>query len=238
MEFTKYQEKGSMHWDEMETKSIYKFNAYQQARYEIVLVWLGDIKGKQLVDFGCGDGALSYLLAKKEAEVTGIDDCKLGIHLAKENFFKKRIKGNFLIRDAACTSLGTNFFDIAIASEIIEHVNDAQKLICEACRILKSKGIFIITTPYKITEKPGLFHIKEFYPSELVALLKEEFDNIEVKETHHIMWYSLYTYHVAWFKWLINILTLWFGYNPFLTDSTKRTKRDAYTQISIKCIKK
>ena len=39
----------------------------------MVLGLIGDVEGKQIVDVGCGDGALAVELASRGARVTGID---------------------------------------------------------------------------------------------------------------------------------------------------------------------
>ena len=54
------------------------------ARYRVCLELLGNIKGKKVIDLGCGDGALSGLLAKKGAEVTGVDTNEVGLILKSE----------------------------------------------------------------------------------------------------------------------------------------------------------
>ena len=59
IEFGKYKAKGACHWKETQ-RSIFKFNAYQEARFKWVLRSLGDVKGKTVLDVGCGDGALTY----------------------------------------------------------------------------------------------------------------------------------------------------------------------------------
>lgn len=66
-EFDKYKKLGSMHWQEMTSRDPRFFNAYQQARYDWILRVARDIRGKKVLDLGCGDGSLTYLLAKNGA---------------------------------------------------------------------------------------------------------------------------------------------------------------------------
>ncbi|MBI4058023.1 methyltransferase domain-containing protein, partial [Candidatus Microgenomates bacterium] len=83
--FDKYKARGSMHWREMMSRDPRFFNAYQQARYDWILRVAGDIRGKKVLDLGCGDGSLTYLLAKNGAIVTGVDNEELGLQFAREN---------------------------------------------------------------------------------------------------------------------------------------------------------
>lgn len=244
VEFKKYHVKGSIHWDEMLSKKYNKFNAYQQARYETVQRWLGEISQKSLVDLGCGDGALTYLLTRTGAKVTGVDNEIEGLDIAKVKFQDYNITVDFVLADVRDTGLPGSSFDIVVSSDVIEHIERPERLVAEAARLLKHDGIFIITTPYRLTEKPGPYHVREFFPGEIVRMLEPYFKNIEVKETHNALWTTLYNHPWKHFKrrqiwrYLINIGTIYFKWNPFLQDGTKRHKRELFTQINVRASKK
>jgi len=57
-------------------KQIYKEEKYFFiARIDLILDLIGqEIKNKNILDVRCGDGVISYLLAKKGAKVVGIDN--------------------------------------------------------------------------------------------------------------------------------------------------------------------
>ena len=55
-----------------------------QFRQELVLNYLGDVKGKQILDIGCGVGRISHLLVEKGASVTGYDISPEAIDLANK----------------------------------------------------------------------------------------------------------------------------------------------------------
>lgn len=238
-DFKKYKEKGDVHWQEAFSRSPFKFNAYLNARYKIVLNFLGDIKGKNVVDIGAGDCALTSLIAEKEAKVIAVDNSKEGLEYGKDNFEKKKLKGEFLITDVYNIPLADASADVVVSSDVIEHLDNPEKLLKEVSRILKTGGQIIISTPYRISEKPSdPYHTHEFYPGELKLLMEKYFTNIKIKESHHIFWFSLYNFKCPItrkpiFKYFINALTLWFGYNPFLRDDSMRRKRDYYTQITL-----
>lgn len=232
--FDKYKKKGDIHWQEMVSRSVRKFNAYQQARYDWIIRLAGEMKGQRVLDIGCGDGALSYLLAKQGVRVSGLDNEELGLAYAKRNV----PQAEFVLASAYELPFGEASFDLVVSSELIEHLEQPEKMLAEAVRVLRPGGQLILTTPHRLTEKPlDQYHTQEFFPGELEALLKRHFQEIRIYLTHHVFWYGLYTYSWRRFKnrqpgkWLINALTLWFGWNPFNFSYPKPTKRDIFTQI-------
>lgn len=243
VQFTKYHKKGSIHWDEMLSKKYNKFNAYQQARFETVVNWLGNISGKKVADLGCGDGALTYLLAKTGAEVTGVDNEQEGLDFAESKFKEHKANASFVLGDVRKTNLPDNAFDIVVSSDVIEHIERPEELVAEAARILKPGGVFVCTTPYRVTEHPGPYHVKEFFPGELVDMGTPHFSKSEVRETHNALWSTLYNHPWKHFKrrqiwrYLINLVAIYSKWNPFLEDDSHKHKREIFTQINIKYTK-
>lgn len=239
-EFVKYKERGSMHWQQMMSREIRKANAAQQARYDWILKSVGDSNGKRILDLGCGDGALSYLMAKKGAQVVGVDNEPLGIELAQKNLEEVHMSArcNFVVASAYELPFPDKSFDFVVSCEVIEHVQHPEKMVAEAWRVLKPGGTFVLTTPYRLSEFPSdPNHVKEYFPTEIENLLKADFHTVEIKLTHHIFWSGLQAYTFRRFKrrqfgyWFVNALTLWFGYNPFMIEYPHPAKWDRFTQI-------
>jgi ubiquinone/menaquinone biosynthesis C-methylase UbiE len=81
-----------------------------------------------------------------------------------------------------------NFFDLAICFETIEHIQNPDKALLELKRVLKPKGVLIISSPNRkvtswgrsINESPcNPFHEHEFSTEDFSALLKDHFQAIE-----------------------------------------------------------
>lgn len=242
IEFNKYKKRGSLHWREMISKDVRVFNAFQQARYDWILKLAGDVRGKKVLDLGCGDGSLTYILAKSGAEVIGIDNEELGLKYANENLesmnHHKNLKYTFVTASAYSLPFDSNSFDLVVSCDVIEHLNEPEKMCIETSRVLKDGGKFILTTPYKLTEFPqDINHVKEYYPNEMKTFLEVYFKNVEVKETHHLMWRMVYAHAFRFFggrplgRWLINIPSIIFGWNPFMIPYEKKTKFDAFSNI-------
>ena len=91
-EFEKYKKRGAYHWD-MISRNPKKHHPFLAARYKICMELLGSVANKKILDFGCGDGALSGLIAKSGGLVTGFDTNQIGIDLAIRKFFDLGLKG-------------------------------------------------------------------------------------------------------------------------------------------------
>lgn len=231
-----------MHWNEMVSRDIRRFNAFQQARYEWVLKVAQDVHGKKVLDVGCGDGALSFVLAKAGADIVGVDNQTLGIEFAKENMNKLDIKHtlhyNFLVASAYELPFPDNTFDVVVSCEVIEHVLEPERMIREMHRVAKVGARVILTTPHRHHESPtDPNHVIEYFPVEFKKLMQGFFSEVEIKLTHHIMWYGIFSYASRKFqnrqfgKWFLNAMTLWFGYNPFMIEYPKSTKQDLFMEI-------
>jgi len=211
------------------------FNAYSQARYQWIIWASADLMGKKVLDLGCGDGSLSFLIAEKGAEVSGVDNDEIGLEFARKNV----PKADFVNASAYNLPFKDEFFDVVVSCEVIEHLEEPEKMLSEAMRVLKKGGMIVLTTPYKLSETPSdKNHVKEYYPSEIKELLDRRCGQSEIKTTHHIFWRGVYSYssrslsNRAIGKWLINCLVLWFGWNPFMIDYSRfPAKFDLFSNI-------
>ena len=104
-----------------------------------------ELRGKSLLDAGCGTGWFSKKALELGADVTSMD---VGDNLLAEVRRKcnsKLVKGNICGMEFA-----DNTFDYAISTEVIEHTPNPRKALTEIHRVLKKKGIFLLTVPNKI----------------------------------------------------------------------------------------
>lgn len=108
---------------------------------------LTNLRGKAVLDIGCGYGALSSLLLEQGAIVHATE-----ADLEKIKAAKKLIKdNNFSVLPVNNETLPfpDNTFDAIILFDVIEHVKDPQKMMSECYRVLKKSGILYVEfTPY------------------------------------------------------------------------------------------
>lgn len=131
------------------------------------------VKNKIVVDVACGNGYGTYLLANSGARfVYGIDNNKKAIELAKKNYQQKNI--NFILGNAQKISLKSNLADVVVSFETIEHLKYPKKFLKETKRILKPRGILLLSTPNReISYEDNPYHLNEYTFPELNTLLSD-----------------------------------------------------------------
>ncbi len=105
-----------------------------------------DVRGKNIVDIGCGGGIYTLALAEMEAtHVTGVDFSQAEIKAAQERY-QDMPKVTFSVGDAFHTGLQSENYDIVLERALIHHLKQDDLLTCfaEARRILKPGGMLIV----------------------------------------------------------------------------------------------
>ena len=105
------------------------------------------IKKKDVLDIGCGGGLISELLAKKNANVTGIDENIYNIKQAREHVKMSSIKIDYKNQ-----SLDTFYkknkkkYDLILCLEVLEHVNNVKKTLDKISELMKPGATLILST--------------------------------------------------------------------------------------------
>ena len=110
--------------------------------------FLENYAGKKILDYGCGDGGIAVFLAKKGAEVVGIDIADIRIRACRELAEKEGVgaRASFLVMDAEKTTFPDNYFDGVICTGVLHHM-DTENAFRELARILKPGGTVICNEP-------------------------------------------------------------------------------------------
>lgn len=132
---------------------------FKRFLFSLNLLFPLGIKGKKILDIGSGIGIMAIALKNLGAEVTGVD--KFIFPDERENFYSifdfEKMKSiweenSFKVvkSDIAYEKLpfSDGDFDIVICDATIEHFDNSPKdLFKEVHRVLKNKGLFLVTTP-------------------------------------------------------------------------------------------
>lgn len=215
IEFEKYVKKGAYHWAQISWHPI-KRRAFVAARYRNVLNLVlqsskTQLKGKKILDLGCGDGVLSCLLGKLGADVFGIDYSFEALRFGKKYTNRYGIK---LQRGSAYDlPFKDSSFDIVVSSDVIEHVENYRQFLIEMNRVTKGNGTVVISTPIRYTEYPlDKMHVFEWFQSDFKKEVSSVFPESKFFESHPLCWHEL-TIRSTLFLLLVNMLSL--IKNPF-----------------------
>jgi len=132
---------------------------------------LGDLRGRRVLDVGCGKGRFARLFHQQEpaAEIWGLDISEEMLRFVPEGIHTRAGSMTELPFDDA-------FFDAAYATESLEHAVEIEKAVSEICRVVKPGGRIAIID--KNAEQWGRLETPEwekwFTRKELERLLKRD----------------------------------------------------------------
>ena len=103
----------------------------------------------RILDIGCSNDYKYFKDISKEFVGVDIIDRKLNHKFIKQN-----------LEDNCKLPLKSNYFDIILALDILEHLNNRHEIVNELKRLLKKSGKIIISLPNEFSYQPVWYHIK------------------------------------------------------------------------------
>lgn len=231
IEFLKYKMKGAYHWDQISVNPM-KRNPFVLARYENVIALLKrscDLKQSKVLDVGCGDGVLTYLLRKEGVQASGLDYSHEAIAFAQEK--TKGLDIDYQQGSAYELPYDDNTFDAVVSSDVIEHLQDVNAYLDEIKRVVKPGGIIVLSTPIRYTEKPlDSMHVVEWFEGEYKEVIEKKLSQTEYFSSHPIFWFEFIQRRFR-NQFLLNLLSL-VGFNPFRGFESKFTYKCLQYSVS------
>ena len=140
--------------------------------------------GDLVLDAACGSGYGCSILAETGASVVGLDTSATALEYARAHCRSKTV--SFQLGSVTDLEQPAEKFDAYCSFETVEHVEEPEKLIAEAARVLKKRGVLILSTPNRISselakgQKPeNPFHLFEWDLPELDSALRAQFVTAE-----------------------------------------------------------
>lgn len=123
-----------------------EFDVYAMKKYEILLDWMGNLAQKEVLIIGSGSGELAGLIALRGGIVTAIDIDQPSVYFTAQTALKLGVQIHTKCTDLESLSEEKKF-DIVVATDVIEHIENDQKAIEKIQSLTKNDGIFVITVP-------------------------------------------------------------------------------------------
>ena len=117
---------------------------------EYAYALLGDVNGLRVLDFGCGSGENSLLLARRGATVVGVDISESLISVARRRLQVNGLAGaaDFVVGSAHDLPVLSGTVDVVLGIAILHHL-DLDASAREVHRVLKTGGRAIFKEPVR-----------------------------------------------------------------------------------------
>lgn len=125
-------------------------NRFARQRIANVLSLLPPLRGRRLIDLGCGMGTFTIEAARRGAVGVGIDPAPAALAAARRVAAAEIEAGALFVRaDAARLPLADHSADLVLAADLAEHLDDdtLDHVLREAARILRPEGQLVLYTP-------------------------------------------------------------------------------------------
>ena len=140
------------------------------------------VAGQRVLDVACGAGYGTNILAEVAAETVGVDIDAGAISRASKKYRRENLK--FITADCCDMPFEASSFDVVVANEMIEHINDQESFLREVKRVLKPGGLLLVSTPnkpvYNRYKPPNPFHVAEMDVAEFRRLLRRHFKHVRL----------------------------------------------------------
>lgn len=127
-------------------------------RLAVALELAGDVRGKRVLDLGCGRGEVVRTCLERGAHVVGLDFSYDALMLAQR--IVPPVLAPLLRADVQHLPLQSASFDLVFALDLVEHLYPAElnRLLEEAFRVLSTGGRLIVHT------MPNVWYYRYGYP--------------------------------------------------------------------------
>ena len=112
---------------------------------------LCQLSGKRVLDVGCGGGILADSMARKGADVTGIDLATKALRVAQLHALEAQTS-NIQYREVSVESLAQEqpaSFDVVTCMEMLEHVPDPASVVQACAQLVKPGGWVFFSTIHR-----------------------------------------------------------------------------------------
>jgi SAM-dependent methyltransferase len=112
---------------------------------------IGDVKGKRVLDLGCGSGQSAIAFAKQGAIVIAVDAAPQQLARAREHAEAEEAKVEWRLGDLADLAfLRAESIDVAFSAFAVAEVDDVARLFRQVQRVLKPNAPFVFSYEHPV----------------------------------------------------------------------------------------
>lgn len=144
-ELSKFSDLASQWWDPVgKFRPLHDINPLRLA---LIDAGASGVKGKRIVDIGCGGGLVSEGLARLGAQVTGVDMATRALAVARLHALEANVIVDY--REATAEAMAAEMpeqFDVVTCLEMLEHVPDPASVVAACAKLAKPGGTLYFST--------------------------------------------------------------------------------------------
>jgi 2-polyprenyl-3-methyl-5-hydroxy-6-metoxy-1,4-benzoquinol methylase len=177
-----------------------------------------NLRGKRVLDIGCGTCGLYNAFANYESDVVGIDVFKAPLKVGKTRISNGGFEVNLIVASGEHLPFRDNLFDVVLLSDVIEHTDRPSNCVEEISHVLDNCGLLYATAP-NFLSIPNFLH-DPHYKLPFISLLPPYIGKMIEQKTgrgdEEIKMFTL---------WSIVKLLKNQGFHVFIGDDTQTKKK-------------
>ncbi|MCS7385651.1 MAG: methyltransferase domain-containing protein [archaeon GB-1867-005] len=145
----------------------------QKRKYNAIFKEFGSIKGKKVLDAGCGTGILMEQISPKCNYVVGVDISSGMLKIAKRKL-KGKANASLILADVENLPVKRRQFDLALAITLIQNTPNPQRALKELREALSENGTLIFTGMKKLFTPNSLKKLAAQSQLKIMKLINEK----------------------------------------------------------------
>ena len=109
---------------------------------QVLAAFLGDVSKRRILDLGTGTGRAALALARRGAQVTGVDASIEMLSVARRRATEAGLPIEFAEGDAHALGFPNRSFDAVVCLRLLMHVPDWRRSMAEWCRVADQTLVF------------------------------------------------------------------------------------------------
>ncbi|MFW9789121.1 MAG: methyltransferase domain-containing protein [Candidatus Thorarchaeota archaeon] len=182
----------------------------------VIFAILGDLKGKTVLDLACGQGYLSRILAKKGAQVIGVDLSQKMLEIAQESEKSESLGIKYIhCSSGAMSEIPDASTDCIVSTFGFHDIEEIDATIQECSRVLKGGGKLVFAIPHPFSYAKRTEDDEGYFLKMRQYMSVREIPHPKYKDTRVMAYHRPLTYY---FERLFSVGLQMFAFREVIAD--------------------